>query len=100
MSGGGRPPLAGIVRIRPRGAPAPRVPGLEALMARRNLVRSVLAASVVVMSSVGGLIAAATTPAGAVDNIPITVYVRDNGFSDTTVDARVGDQLIFQLDPA
>jgi hypothetical protein len=68
-------------------------------MARRNLLRSLLAASVMVVSGSGALLAIATTPAGAVDN-QITVYVRDNGFSRTDVQARVGDQLIFQLDAA
>src|SRR5256714_13276377 len=101
MSGGGRLPLAGVVRIRPRGAPAPGVPGLGALMARRNLLRSVLAASVMVVSGGGALLAtAAAAPAGAVDNNRITVTVRDSGFSETNITARVGDQLIFVLDAA
>ena len=67
-------------------------------MARRNLVRSLLAVSALVFSGSGALLALATTPAGAVDNQPITVTVRDTGFSDTNVHAVVGDRLIFQLD--
>ena len=70
-------------------------------MARRNLLRSVLAASVMVVSGGGALLAtAAAAPAGAVDNNRITVTVRDSGFSETNITARVGDQLIFVLDAA
>lgn len=66
-------------------------------MAYRNLVRSWLAASVLALTAATPLLA---TPAlaSAADNVTITVTVRDDGFSQTTVDARVGDYLIFRLD--
>src|SRR5438270_8966472 len=66
-------------------------------MARRNLLRSWAAASLLVLSGSGALLATAATPAGAADNNRVVVYVTDNGYSDTNVTARVGDQLIFVL---
>jgi hypothetical protein len=68
-------------------------------MANRNLVRSWLAASVLALSAATPLLAA-PTPAAAADNVTITVTVRDDGFSQSTIDARVGDYVIFRLDDA
>ncbi|HVW31193.1 MAG TPA: hypothetical protein VHL53_01530 [Acidimicrobiia bacterium] len=63
---------------------------------RRNLVRSWLAASLLVMSSGAALLATAQ-PAAANDNNLVTVYLSDTGFSVHDVQARVGDTLLFQL---
>jgi hypothetical protein len=68
-------------------------------MARRNLLRSLAAASLLAVTS-GALLAASTTPASAVDNVAIVVTVTDTGFSQTDIQARVGDRLIFRLDDA
>jgi hypothetical protein len=67
-------------------------------MARGNFWRSLAAASLIVASGAAGMLAVSSLPAGAVDNIQITVYVTDNGFSQTNLSARVGDLLVFQLD--
>ena len=68
-------------------------------MAHRNLVRSWLAASVLALTAATPLLGAPAAAAAA-DSVTITVTVRDDGFSQTTVDARVGDYLIFKLDDA
>lgn len=68
-------------------------------MARRNLLRSLAAASLLAVTS-GALLAGAATPAAAVDNNVITVTVTDSGFTQTDIQARVGDHLIFRLDDA
>ena len=64
---------------------------------RRNLVRSLLAASVLLMSACSALLASTAAPAAAADNNLVTVYLTDNGFSNVDVHARVGDQLLFVL---
>jgi hypothetical protein len=61
-------------------------------------MRSLAAASLIVASGAAGTLAVSALPAGAVNNNQITVYVTDNGFSQTNIVARVGDQLTFQLD--
>lgn len=70
-------------------------------MARRNLLRSLAAASLLAVTS-GALLASAATPAAAVDNNVITVTVTDTGFNtgfnQNDIQARVGDHLIFRLD--
>lgn len=66
-------------------------------MARRNLLRSLAAASLLAVTS-GALLAGAAMPAAAVDNNIITVTVTDTGFSQNDIQARVGDHLIFRLD--
>src|SRR4051812_28531877 len=95
MSGGGRPPP---VRkdSSPGGAPRPGT-DWEASMAGRNLLRSLAAASLLAVTS-GAALAVAVTPASAVDSNLITVTVTDAGFSQTAIDARVGDRLVFHLD--
>jgi hypothetical protein len=67
-------------------------------MAYRNVVRSWLAASMLALLAATPLLTAPT--AAAADNVTITVSVRDDGFSQSTIDARVGDYLIFKLDDA
>ncbi|MDQ1517469.1 MAG: hypothetical protein QOE80_3299 [Actinomycetota bacterium] len=67
-------------------------------MARRNLLRSLATASLLALTGVGGAVfALPAAPAGA-ESVPIVVTVRDDGFSQTDIQARVGDHLIFQLD--
>lgn len=56
-----------------------------------------MTASLLVLSGMSGAFVAAT-PADAADSI--TVYVRDDGFSQTNIQAREGDRLIFVLDAA
>src|SRR5437868_10767853 len=68
-------------------------------MACRNLVRSWLAASVLALAAASPLLAA-PAQASAADNVTITVTVRDDGFSQQTIDARDGDMLVFKLDDA
>lgn len=68
-------------------------------MAYRNVVRSWLAASVVALTAATPLLAA-QAPAAAADSVEFVVTVRDDGFSQQTIDARVGDMLTFQLDSA
>src|SRR4051812_4511193 len=68
-------------------------------MARRNLLRSLAAASLLAVTS-GALLAGASAPAFAVDSNTIVVTVRDDGFSQLDIQARVGDHLIFRLDDA
>jgi hypothetical protein len=68
-------------------------------MARRNLLRSLATASLLVLTGAGGLVVAAPpAPAGAADAFPITVTVRDDGFSQTDIHAVAGSKLTFQLD--
>ncbi|MCA1841836.1 MAG: cupredoxin domain-containing protein, partial [Actinobacteria bacterium] len=66
-------------------------------MARRNLLRTLLSASLLFGSVVGGILAT-PSPAGAADNVAITIHISDQGFSPAKVDARIGDYLIFTLD--
>jgi len=68
-------------------------------MAYRNVVRSWLAASVLALTATAPLLAA-QAPAAAADSVEFVVTVRDDGFSQQTIDARVGDMLTFQLDSA
>ena len=66
-------------------------------MAHRNLWRSLATASLLLVSTAAaGLVA--PPPAGAAQNVLWTVTVRDDGFSQTTINARTGDLLVFQLD--
>ena len=64
-------------------------------MARRNLWRSLATASLLLVSTVAaGLVA---TPPASADNNSVIVNVSDNGFSPATVNAKVGDPIIFVL---
>ena len=68
-------------------------------MARRTLLRPWLAAAVLALAAATPLVAA-PTPAAATENVEITVAVRDDGFSQNSIEARVGDYLLFKLDDA
>jgi hypothetical protein len=69
-------------------------------MARRNLLRSLLAASVMVVSGTTGLLVAGPTPAGAADVNLYQVHLsEERGFNPGTVKGvRVGDYLAFILE--
>lgn len=69
-------------------------------MARRNPVRSWLAASLIALSGAAGglaLTAVPAAPAGAVDNNYVDVTVLDTAFNPSTVYARPGDIVRFTL---
>jgi hypothetical protein len=57
-----------------------------------------MAASVLALTAATPLLSAPAS--AAADSVTITVTVRDDGFSQTNIDARVGDYLIFRLDDA
>ncbi len=64
-------------------------------MARRNLWRSLATASLLLVSTAAaGLMAA---PPASADNNYVIVNVSDSGFSPPTVNAKVGDPIIFML---
>jgi hypothetical protein len=68
-------------------------------MARRNLLRSLATASLLAVTGVGAVVGVAPAPAGAANSANlIIVTVRDDGFSQNDIQARVGDRLTFQLD--
>lgn len=70
-------------------------------MARRNLLRSLLAASVMVVSGTTGLLVATPTPGGAaeafVPDYRVTVY--ETKFSPSTIYARPAETVQFDLGP-
>jgi hypothetical protein len=77
--------------------------GWEAQLARRNLLRSWLAAALsVVAVMAAGLLMVRPVPAGAADTRRLfTITVSDSGFNPPVVpDANVGDILMFALDSA
>ena len=68
-------------------------------MARRNLLRSLLAASGMVVSGTTGLLLATPTPAGAADVNLYQVHLsEERGFNPGTVKVRVGDYIAFVLE--
>src|SRR5688500_13133514 len=68
-------------------------------MARQNLLRSVLAALVMVVSGATGLLFAAPTPAGAADVNLYQVHLsEERGFNPGTVKVGVGDYIAFILE--
>lgn len=68
-------------------------------MARRNLLRSLLAASFMVVSGATGLLVAAPTPAGAADVNLYQVHLsEERGFNPGSVKVRVGDYIAFILE--
>jgi len=67
-------------------------------MARRNPVRSWLAALLLALSGAAALVAVPTAPAGAVDNNYVDVLLTATGFIPATVYARPGDLVRFSLD--
>lgn len=68
-------------------------------MARRNLLRSLLASSVMVVSSTTGLLFAAPTAAGAADVNLYQVHLsEERGFNPGSVEVRVGDYIAFILE--
>lgn len=69
-------------------------------MARRNLLRSWLAASLLALTGAAGAMAAVAvpaSPAGAVDNNYVDVTVLETAFNPATVYARPGDIVRFTL---
>ena len=70
-------------------------------MARRNLWRSLLTASVLTLSGLAGVLAVAPPPAGAAGGGAslFEIHLSENGgFSPGVVDVKVGDYLAFVLD--
>ncbi|HZQ79849.1 MAG TPA: hypothetical protein VFE55_21145 [Acidimicrobiia bacterium] len=67
-------------------------------MARRNLVRSWLAASLLALSGAVAVLVAPAPPAGAVDNNYVDVTLTAKGFIPSIVYARPGDKVRFSLD--
>jgi hypothetical protein len=85
--------------------------GWEALMAYRNRVRSLLAVSVFALTAATPLLGApaavamtgcdgSKAPPATPENVEFIVTVRDDGFSQQTISARVGDLVTFKLDDA
>ena len=69
-------------------------------MARRNLLRSWLAAWLLALTGAAGamvVVAVPASPAAAVDNNYVDVTVLDTAFNPTTVYARPGDIVRFTL---
>jgi plastocyanin len=67
-------------------------------MARRNLVRSWLAVSLLALTGAAAVLVAPAPPAGAVDNNYVDVLLTATGFIPATVYARPGDLVRFSLD--